>query len=77
MLELVRARREPEDLVRQFEPSAQAIRNWVRQADRGDWRRQDGLAAEERQEHRRPTSPRLGVGDLLASKGKRARQERR
>jgi transposase len=34
MVELVRAGRGPEDLAREFEPSAQAIRNWVQQADR-------------------------------------------
>ena len=34
MLELVRKGRTPEELSRQFEPSAQAIRNWIRQADR-------------------------------------------
>jgi transposase-like protein len=34
MIELVRARRTPEQLAKEFEPSAQAIRNWVAQADR-------------------------------------------
>lgn len=34
MVELVRAGRDPTDLAREFEPSAQAIRNWVAQADR-------------------------------------------
>ena len=33
MVELVRSGRRPEELSREFEPSAQAIRNWVRQAD--------------------------------------------
>ncbi len=28
MVELVRAGRDPTDLAREFEPSAQAIRNW-------------------------------------------------
>lgn len=32
MVELVRAGRTPEDLAREFEPSAQAIRNWVAQS---------------------------------------------
>ena len=36
MIELVRAGRTPEDLAREFEPSAQAIRNWVVQAERDD-----------------------------------------
>ena len=29
MIELVRAGRGPEELAKEFEPSAQAIRNWV------------------------------------------------
>jgi len=33
MIELVRAGRSPEELAKEFEPSAQAIRNWVGQAD--------------------------------------------
>src|SRR3989442_12053325 len=32
LVELVRKGRTPEELGRQFEPSAQAIRNWVKQA---------------------------------------------
>ena len=42
-----------EELGRQFEPSAQAIRNWVRQADRDAGRRQDGLTTVEQEEVRR------------------------
>jgi transposase len=53
MVELVRAGREPEELARQFEPSAQAIRNWVAQAARDDGHRQDGLTTDERKELRR------------------------
>ena len=34
MVDLVRAGRDPIDLARKFEPSAQAIRNWVAVADR-------------------------------------------
>src|SRR5680860_1543819 len=33
MVELVRCGRNPEELAREFEPSAQAIRNWVAQAE--------------------------------------------
>jgi transposase len=47
---MVRAGRTPESLGRQFEPTAQAIRNWVRQADLDDGRRADGLTTEEREE---------------------------
>lgn len=53
LVELVRTGRIPEELGRQFEPCAQTIRNWVRQADRDDGQRQDGLTTEEREEVRR------------------------
>ena len=53
LIELARAGRTPEELGRQFEPSAQTIRNWVKQADRDDGRRADGLTTEEREEVRR------------------------
>ncbi len=45
MVELVRAGRSLEALAREFEPSAQAIRNWVAQADRDEGRRSDGLTS--------------------------------
>ena len=50
LIELVRAGRTPEDLAREFEPSAQAIRNWVRQSDLDEGRRKDGLTSAEREE---------------------------
>ena len=50
MVELVRAGRTPEELSREFEPSAQAIWNWVRQAERDEGRRADGLTSAERDE---------------------------
>jgi transposase len=53
MIELVRAGRSPKELAREFEPSAQAIRNWVSQADRDEGRRGDGLTSVEREELRR------------------------
>ena len=53
MVELVRAGRVPAELAREFECSAQAIRNWVREADRDEGRREDGLTTDERQELRR------------------------
>ena len=53
IIELVRKGRTPEELGRQFEPSAQAIRNWVRQADRDEGHRQDGLTTAEQEELRR------------------------
>ena len=53
MIELIRAGRTPEDLAREFEPSAQAIRNWVVQAERDAGRRADGLSTAEGEELRR------------------------
>ena len=53
MVELVRAGRSPKALGREFEPSEQTIRNWVKQADLDDGRRSDGLTTEEREELRR------------------------
>ena len=53
MVELVRAGRDPENLSREFEPSAQSIRNWVAEADRQEGRRQpkaDALPPAEREE---------------------------
>ena len=53
MVELVRTGRTPGELAREFECSAQAIRNWVRQADRDEGRREDGLTTVEHEELRR------------------------
>jgi transposase len=50
MIELVRAGRSPESLAKEFEPSAQTIRNWVAQDDRDAGRRSDGLTSAEREE---------------------------
>lgn len=50
MVELVRSGRDPADLAREFEPSAQAIRNWVAQADRDNGHRSDGLISSEKEE---------------------------
>ena len=54
LIELVRkGRRTPEEVGRQFEPSAQTIRNWLRQADRDAGRRTDGPTTDEQEELRR------------------------
>ena len=53
MIELVRTGRKPEELSREFEPTAQTIHNWVKQADIDEGRRTDGLTTDERAELRR------------------------
>ncbi len=53
MVDLVRAGRTPEDLSREFEPTAQSIWNWVRQAERDQGVRDDGLKTDEKEELRR------------------------
>ncbi len=53
MVELVRAGRTPEELSREFEPTAQTIHNWVKRADLDEGRRSDGLRTDERDELRR------------------------
>ncbi len=50
LIELARAGRRPEELAREFAPSAQTIRNWVRQAERDGGQRTDGLTTAEREE---------------------------
>jgi|SRR5579859_765162 len=50
MIELVRSGKSPEELAKEFEPTAQTIRNWVAQADRDEGRRPDGLSSAERDE---------------------------
>ena len=52
-VDLVRFGRSPDQLAREFEPSAQSIRNWVARADRDEGRRADGLTTAERAELRR------------------------
>ena len=53
IVELVRAGRSPRELAREFEPTAESINAWVRQADRDEGRREDGLTTQEREELRR------------------------
>ena len=53
LVALVRSGRDPEELAREFEPTAQSIRNWVAQADRDAGQRHDGLTTDEREELRR------------------------
>lgn len=53
MVELVRAGRTPNELAREFEPSAESIRNWVREAERGEGAHSDGLSSKEVEELKR------------------------
>jgi transposase len=53
LIELVRSGRTAEELSREYEPTAQTIHNWVKQADVDGGIRSDGLTTEEREELRR------------------------
>jgi transposase len=50
LVELARAGREIDELAREFEPSANAIRQWVKQAGLDEGLRSDGLTSSEREE---------------------------
>ena len=50
ILELVRAGRTPEELARDFEPSAQCIRDWIKAAGQPSGARPDGLTHAEHEE---------------------------
>ena len=65
MVDLVRSGRTPEALSREFEPTAQAIWSWVRQADRDEGRRPEG-----------PTSAERGELTRLRRENRQLRQER-
>ncbi len=65
MIDLVRAGRSPEELSKEFEPTAQTIRNWVNQADRDEGQSEGGLTRSEHQELAR-----------LRKENKQLRQER-
>ena len=50
MVDLVRSGRTPEELSREFEPSAVAIAGWVRRADADEGTRSDVMTTAEREE---------------------------
>jgi len=50
LIELVGAGRSPEELAKEFEPSAQTIRNWVKRAEADGGKRRDLLTSVEREE---------------------------
>jgi len=47
---MVRLGRTPHELAQEFEPSAQTIRNWIKQAEIDVGQRQAGLTTAEKQE---------------------------
>ena len=53
ILELVANGRTPEALEKEFEPTAQTIRNWMKQAQLDIGQRRDGLTTDEKSELRR------------------------
>jgi transposase len=50
IIELARAGRSIDELAREFEPSSNAIRKWVKQASLDEGLRSDGLTSTEREE---------------------------
>lgn len=50
ILELIRAGRTPDELAAEFEPTAQTIRNWIKQAERDNGVRPDDLSDHEKAE---------------------------
>ena len=50
ILELIRTGRTPNELVREFEPSRETIRQWVKQAELDAGQRQDGLTTDQKAE---------------------------
>ena len=50
MVDLVRSGRTPEELAREFEPTAQSISTWVKQAERDAGKRVDGPTSAQREE---------------------------
>ena len=53
IVKLAQSGRSPEELAMEYEPSGQAIRNWVKQAERDEGIREDGVTSAEREELRR------------------------
>jgi transposase len=50
LVRLARSGRSAKDLAREYEPSEQTIRNWIKQAELDDGSRSDGLTTDEREE---------------------------
>ena len=50
ILELIRVGRTPDELAEEFEPTAQTIRNWIKQSELDNGHRHDGLTSDEKAE---------------------------
>ena len=50
ILALVQAGRTPQELAKEFEPSEQTIRTWIKQAEIDEGERQDGPTTDEKRE---------------------------
>ena len=50
ILDLARAGRTADELAKEFEPTAQTIRNWIKQSELDHGQRQDGLSSDEKAE---------------------------
>ena len=72
LVEMERAGRSAESLARDFEPTAQTIRNWLKQADLDEGRRSDGLTTAEREELRRLRRENRRLQEELEIMGKAA-----
>ena len=53
IVSLARSGRSVESLAREFEPCVATIHGWIKQAERDDGHRDDGLTSDEREELRR------------------------
>src|ERR1041385_8297903 len=67
LVRLAREGRSPEAMAKEFEPTAQAIRRWLRQAALDEGKRTDGLTTKEREE-----LARLRRGNARAKDSRRA-----
>lgn len=68
IIELARAGRSVQELAREFEPSANAIRNWVKQTALDESSRSDGLTTTEREELHRLRREGLRLAILLRTR---------
>ena len=68
MADLVRSGRTPEELAREFVPTARSMSTWVKQAERDAGKRIDGPTSAEREGEHLADGRLLGAAMLAASK---------